>query len=144
MKFEKILTLILFICLIVSISATIYIIVTPHVGERFTEFYILGPSGKAGNYPVNLTIGEAGMVIIGIVNHEYDNVTYKVVIFLDNITIGVLENIKLRHEEIWQQNYTFIPNKVGNRLKLEFHLYKEGIDEPYIKLHLWITVHPKE
>ncbi len=46
-------------------------------GERFTEFYILGLEGKADNYPDELTVGEEGRVILGIVNHEHeDGLTY--------------------------------------------------------------------
>jgi uncharacterized membrane protein len=144
MNFEKVLTFILLVCLAAAIGATVYIAVTPHVGERFTEFYILGPSGKAEGYPTNLTVGEAGTVIIGVVNHEYENVTYRVVVTLDNETVGVLEDIRLKHEEVWQHNYTFTPDKAGDRLKLEFLLYRDGVDGPYRSLHLWVTVRPRE
>lgn len=143
-RFNSIVTAILFVCLIAAICATVYIAVTPHVGERFTEFYILGPSGKAYDYPTNLTVGESGTVIIGIVNHEYEDVNYRVVITLDNETIDVIDNIRLKHEEVWEENYTFKPEKTGERMKLEFLLYREGVEEPYRTLHLWVSVHPRK
>ncbi|MCS7140542.1 MAG: DUF1616 domain-containing protein [Nitrososphaerota archaeon] len=140
---NTIMTYVLLACLIAAIGATIYIAVTPHVGERFTEFYILGPSGKAYGYPTNLTLGESGTVIIGVVNHEYEEVSYRIVILLGNETIAVIDDIRLKHNEAWHQNYTFTPKKAGDRMKLEFLLYREGIEKPYRTLHLWVTVHPR-
>ncbi|MEM2922054.1 MAG: DUF1616 domain-containing protein [Candidatus Bathyarchaeia archaeon] len=131
-------------CLVAAVGGTIYIAVTPHVGERFTEFYILGPSGKAYGYPTNLTLGESGLVIIGVVNHEYEDVSYRVVVSLGNETVGVVEDIALRHEESWQREFTFTPRTVGERMRLQFLLYREGLDEPYRDLHLWVTVRPRE
>ena len=142
--FDKILTAILLVCLAGAVGATIYIAATPKIGERFTEFYILGPSGKAEGYPTNLTLGESGTVIIGVVNHEYESVSYKVVIRLDNETIGAIDSVELDHDVKWEQNYTFTPEKAGERMKLEFLLLREGLDEPYRSLYLWITVWPKQ
>jgi uncharacterized membrane protein len=128
----------------VCIGATVYLAVSPKVGEKFTEFYILGPSGKAEGYPTNLTLGESGTVIIGVVNHEYENVTYRIVVTLDNETISTIENIALRHDEKWEENYTFTPQRSGDRMKLEFLLYREDVEEPYRTLHLWVTVRQRE
>jgi len=61
---ENVLTVFLIIAIIISISLIVYIIVTPHRGESFTEFYILGPDGKAEGYPTNLSVGENGRVIV--------------------------------------------------------------------------------
>jgi len=36
----------------------VYVIVTPKQGEKFTEFYILGPEGMADDYPTDLAVGE--------------------------------------------------------------------------------------
>lgn len=77
-RIERVLTIALIFAIVASICLLIYIIATPRQGERFTEFYILGPEGKAENYPTNLTIGEKGKVIIGIVNHEGEPVNYTV------------------------------------------------------------------
>ena len=39
---------------------TAYVIITPKEGEKFTEFYILGPNGTASDYPTELKVGEEG------------------------------------------------------------------------------------
>jgi uncharacterized membrane protein len=142
-RLERVATFALLACLIACIGATVYLAVSPKVGERFTEFYILGPSGKAEGYPTNLVLGESGTVIIGVVNHEYERVAYRIVVALDNETISTIENITLNHEEKWERNFTFTPQKVGERMKLEFLLYREGVEGPYRTLHLWVTVRPR-
>lgn len=141
---SKIVSAVLFACLIVAIGFTIYIAIMPPPGERFTEFYILGPSGKAYDYPTDLVLGENGTVIIGVVNHEYENVTYTILIKLDNETIATINNVMLSHGAKWEQNYTFTPEKTGERMKLEFLLFKDAVNEPYRSLHLWVTVRSKE
>jgi len=52
-----------------------YVIAVPKVGERFTEFYILGLNGKAMDYPSELKLGEGGKVIVGIANREHEIVS---------------------------------------------------------------------
>ena len=82
MKIERILSAFLLLALLASIAALIYLILNPPPGERFTEFYILGPKGKASDYPTRLFVNQSGSVIIGIVNHEYRTVNYTVEIWL--------------------------------------------------------------
>ena len=76
-KADKILTAILIISIVLALSVTVYVIAVPKEGEKFTEFYVLGPGGMAEDYPTNLTVGEEGEVFIGVVNHEYAAVTYQ-------------------------------------------------------------------
>ena len=42
MNYDKTFSSILIILLVVAVTATIYIIVNPNPGEKFTEFYITG------------------------------------------------------------------------------------------------------
>ncbi len=119
-----------------------YVASMPRVGERFTEFYVLGPGGKVENHPTNLTLGESGTVILDVVNHEYEEVAYKIVIKLDNETIGIIDGITLNNELKWEEKYTFTPYKTGEKMRLEFLLFREYLDAPYRSLHLWITVRP--
>ena len=37
-----------------ALSVTVYVIITPKEGEKFTEFYVLGPGGMAEDYPIKL------------------------------------------------------------------------------------------
>jgi uncharacterized membrane protein len=139
-KSDKILVVTTLIATLVVASITVYLASAPKVGEHFTEFYILGPDGKLANYPVNVTVEQKSTVIIGVKNHEYESMTYQIHILFDNQTIDAIPNIQLSHEESWTQNYTFTPHVTAEKTRLGFQLYKEGIDEPYRNLHLWLTV----
>lgn len=141
---KKIISAFLCACIIASIGIVIYIIYNPPHSEKITEFYILGSSGKATGYPNNLTVGESGKVILGVVNHEYEDMTYRIVARMNNINIVIMNDVILEHEEGWELNYTFTPNWVGERMKLEFNLKKNGYDETYRTLHLWVTVRVSE
>ena len=134
---ERFLTYVLAAVLLFSVALTLYLIVTPVQGEHFTEFYILGPGGMAYNYPTNLSLGENGTVIIGVVNHEYESTDYVLKTLLGNVTL--LENeLNLDHNESFQGRFTFTPTVKGKG-KLEFLLYK-GNSTPYRSLHLWVDV----
>jgi len=127
-------------------SITAYFVSMPRIGEQFTEFYIVGPEGKIADYPVNLTLGENGTIIIGIVNHEYQEVTYKISVKLDNETLAAIDGVKLKNEEAWQQNFTFAPQKIGEHMKIEFLLYTDlkNVEEPYRSLQLFVNVRQQE
>ncbi|MBN1762750.1 MAG: DUF1616 domain-containing protein [Methanomicrobia archaeon] len=141
LNLDRILSVILVIVIVLAISMVVYVIVTPKQGERFTEFYILGPGGKADDYPTTLHVGEEGEVIIGVVNHEYANVTYQLDIRLEDEVLSE-ERIELVHNETWECPFTFKASREGEDQKLEFLLFKEGVyeTEPYRSLHLWLDV----
>lgn len=136
---DKILSLVLVASIILAISMTTYVIVSPKEGEKFTEFYILGPNGKASDYPTNLTAGGRGNLTIGIVNHEYANITYKLAVKLDNRTLKE-QNITLANNQKYEGNFNFTAG-TGEKQKLEFLLYKlPDSSNVYRSLHLWINV----
>lgn len=138
-KTSKILSLILVISIILAISTTAYIIVKPKEGEKFTEFYILGPDGKASNYPTNLTSGEEGKVIIGIVNHENAETSYHLVV-ASNGSVQSEQTVKLANGEKLEIPYNFTAGDPGTR-KLEFLLYKlPDNNNIYRSLHLWLNI----
>jgi len=145
---DKVLSVVLVVVIAGAIGILGYVIAVPKVGEKFTEFYILGPEGKAEHYPQQLKVGEEGRVIVGIVNHEQEKVSYTVEIWIggektklridgedrDEIMVG------LENEGKWEKEVGFVPQKAGGGQKVEFVLYKEG--KPYLEepLHLWIDV----
>ena len=137
---DRILSIVLVISIIIAVSATAYVIVVPKEGEKFTEFYILGQNGTASDYPTNLTVGQAGNVTIGIVNHEYSDVNYEMVIKLNNQTINDT-NITLSNNQTYLQPFTFTPGTYGQNQELEFELYKlPDNNTVYRSLHLWVNV----
>jgi len=138
-KIDRILTIVLIISIIIAVSMTVYVIVTPKQGEKFTEFYILGINEMADDYPTELTVGETGELIIGIVNHEYANVTYQLEVKLNGTNIAE-ERIDLVHNEMWEEPFAFKAMEEGDNQKLDLLLYREGIDEVYRSLHLWVDV----
>ena len=108
---------------------------------KFTEFYILGPGGMADDYPTHFVLGESGTVIVGVVNHEYRVVNFSLMLKLDNETLQGPEPIMLAHNETWEQEVTFAPDKAGHDMKLQFLIYKEdNYTVPYRDLHLWVNV----
>jgi uncharacterized membrane protein len=136
---DKILTVFLLFSIVLAITVTAYVIVVPKEGEKFTELYVLGPGGMAEDYPTNLTVGEEGEVIIGVVNHEYALTIYQLEVRLEGELLDQ-KSIELVHNETWDGPFLFKAMKKGDDQKLEFHLYKEGEKEPYRSLHLWVDV----
>lgn len=147
-RLDQALTIILVISILIAVVALVYVIITPKTGERFTEFYLLGPEGIADNYPREFTINEQAMVIVGIVNHEYKQMNYTVELWLVNQTYSYnqtagknmttyhelwflnSENITLDHTPVdieaswqaqWEKNWTFSINRTGS-YKLAFLL----------------------
>ncbi|MEN4006976.1 MAG: DUF1616 domain-containing protein [Methanobacteriaceae archaeon] len=122
MNFDRKISLILIIILMAAFAATVYIIINPHPGEKFTEFYILGPEGKAGNFPTNLTAGQTGNLTVGIVNHEQSTVTYNLVIKLNDKQLKN-ENVTILNNEKKEIPFSFTASAGANQ-ELDFFLYK--------------------
>ena len=165
-RLDRALSVILVIAIVAAVATTIYVIVVPKEGEKFSEFYILGPGGKAADYPTRFPAGSEQSVIIGIGNHEYRNVTYTVETILlnqsyDNVTnTSVISaylpldslTATLSHNETQEFPYIFTVNDPKYN-RLQFLLFNETVplanvtgsdrvNASYRDLHLWITVRP--
>ena len=118
-----------------------YVIATPKVGERFTEFYILGQEGKAADYPSELVVGGEGRVIVGIINNERETVSYRVEVRIGGEKNSEVGPIMLEHGQRWEGEVSFVPQVPGENQKVEFLLYKDGEAEPCLRpLRLWVDV----
>lgn len=142
-RLDKALTVLLVLSIIASVAALVYVIVTPKQGEKFTEFYILGPGGMAYNYPTAVQAGNQSTVIVGVVNHEYALVNYTMDMSVNNSTI-LQRKIALQHNQTWEKPVTYVLNRPGDSQKLQFLLYRENnFTAPYRDLHLWVNVSSK-
>lgn len=140
MKFDKTVSLILLILLIASIVAVVYITVNPKSGEKFTELYILGQNGKAGDYPSNMTLGETGNLTMGIVNREQNKTSYDLVVELNGKNL-YNNTFTLSKNETKQIPFNFTAQSTGQNQKMEFLLYKlPNYTNIYRSLNLYINV----
>lgn len=165
---NKSLSIILLISILGALGALGYVIATPKLGERLTEFYILGSDGTAQGYPnefvmngdrvilvrydgseIQAVTSSTGKLILGIVNRQYENATYlirvtineeQVKVYLDKDELDKIGPIELTHEEKWEHEIGFAPRHAGDNQKVEFILYKDGV--PYFENppHLWVDV----
>ncbi|MFA5102561.1 MAG: DUF1616 domain-containing protein, partial [Candidatus Thermoplasmatota archaeon] len=155
---DRALTIILLIAILIVIAALVYVIAMPKTGETFTEFYLLGPSGKAEEYPRNLTLNETAAVIIGVANHESRLINYTIEIWLINQTttnnqttyhqmwhLDTLATNTLPHQPViteqpwspqWTTTYVFGINRTGT-YKLAFLLFTAPTQPyyPYVDYH---------
>jgi uncharacterized membrane protein len=161
---DRLLSIALACAIFLAVAATIYVIVVPKEGEHFTEFYILGPGGKAADYPSQFRTGEEQEVLVGIGNHEYRAIPYAVEVFLANVTfdpatntssVGTVERIDRWIAEVpdnttVERRFRFTVNDPRFN-RIEFLLWNETVagDEisgadrvnaSYRDLHLWIDV----
>ncbi len=155
---DKALTMGLVISVLLSVSVLAYVVTTPGPGERFTEFSILGPSGKLSEYPTNLNVSEEGTLLIFVANHEFERVNYTVKVDLVgletmfnpdsglNETVEVNRtniawiNLTLDHDLNWTRSYTFRIEAPGLWL-VRFLLFRDGdLATVYRNLHLFVTV----
>lgn len=136
---NKILSIVLAISIILTVFGGAYAVVVPKEGEKFTEFYILGSNGMASDYPTNLTVGETGNVTVGIINHEYSTVNYKMIIKLNKQTVDE-RSITLSYNQTYSEPFTFVLSSYGQNQELEFLLYRlPDENNIYRSLHLWIN-----
>jgi len=139
---DKGLSIGLAVAIVAALGCLGYVIANPKQGEKFTEFYILGPEGKAENYPQQVMVGEEAKVILGIVNHEHQPLSYRVEIKINGVKNKEIGTGILAHEEKWEQVVGFTPEEVGVKQKVEFWLYKDDALQPHLEqpLHLYINV----
>jgi len=135
----KLWSLVLIVIILIVAGITTYIATNPETGEVFTEFYILGPDGKAADYPVQLDLGQEAKVITGIVNREYRTVTYTLEVYIDSSLVYRVDDITLGNDEEWQEPVSITPEKTGLEQKIVFMLLQDGEDAG-LPLELFILI----
>ncbi len=130
----------------------------------------------ADNYPTEFVRGEARPVVVGIGNHEHEPTNYSVAVELQRVrfeddagqpvnvfrsnatnttnvsavvtaerSLGTF-NASVGANETFQREYQLRPTMTGERMRLAFLLYRDGlpadptVDTAYRELHLWTNV----
>ena len=134
------LTVILLAAIAGTIGTIVYAVGTPRASEKFTEFYILGPGGKAADYPRQMILGTSARIIAGVVNHEGENVTYRIEIAMNGTSLGRVDNFILANEGKWEEPVSFNATVVGDNQSVQFLLFRDANATAYRSLHLWLDV----
>lgn len=146
--FGRVLTVALLVVLVASLLATAYVAVeSPQSIDTYSEFYLLGPEGKAEEYPTQLESGEFEDVIVGVTNHEGEATDYVVrVVDLNATNDSQLATTSrtLADGETWETNVSFSIEDPG-RHRVQFQLYKDTASgEPDLTTRLWVNVSTAE
>jgi uncharacterized membrane protein len=137
---NRALSIVLVLTMLGAMGVLGYVIAAPRGEERFTEFYLLGPEGTTENYPRELEVGEKGIVTLGIVNHERQEVSYHVEIRINGVKNGELGQLVLAQGEERKEEVSFVPQGAGDNQRVEFLLYRSEEEEPCTTLHFFTDV----
>lgn len=121
-----------------TLGILFFVLVTPRVGESFTEFYILGTEGKVQDYPVSMEAGEIADFDTIIVNNEGEAITYQVELMINGERNQILGPISLNQGEQWQDTLVIKIDEPGRGQKVDLILYKNG--SPDNCLYFWVDV----
>lgn len=159
---DTILNIVLVCSVLLAAGSVTYAVAVPKQGESFSEFYLLteNESGElvADDYPTEFERGQSRSLTVGIGNQEHQRTNYTVVAELQRVEIvdnetRVREANELRrfrptleHNETWHRQHMVQPGMVGERLRLQYLLYRGAPTTPlnrsdaYREVHLWVNV----
>jgi len=137
---DRVLLVLLVVVIIGAVGVLVYVARPPAVGETFTEFYLLGPEGRAEGYPDVIILGEEAIVTLGVINHQQETTDYHIKIVIGGQEVGGVGTITLADEEEWDQRVSFTPVEVGEAQKVEVQLYRSFDSDAYHTLDFWVNV----
>ena len=146
------------VAIVVALVSVTFVAAQPQRGETYTEFGLLTENNgtlQADGYPEEMALGESRDLYFTVTNREQQQTDYVVVVQLTRTapTGDVTESARLdtysettSPGDTWQQRHTVTPVLEGERLRLTYLLYRDGIpeqptvDNAYRETHIWIDV----
>lgn len=133
--------------LLIALFSLTWTILVPSPKSYMTEFYVLGPDGRAEGYTAEALAGEQITTTVGITNRERDERTYDIDVWIVDpwdpahkelaARVGAITLAPgQRHEQpiSWQMQ-----GPVGDQ-QVELWLMDGKSTQPYRSLRLWISV----
>jgi uncharacterized membrane protein len=162
-RLDGALNVLLVASILLAVGAVGYAVVVPPAGEEFTEFYLLTEDENeelvAAEYPTEFTVGESQPVVVGIGNHEHEDLSYTVVVQLQTVEREGNETLvqerteldrftspSIADNETWQMTHGIEPTRAGERLRVKYLLYRGDVPaspseaNAYRDVHLWVNV----
>ncbi len=166
-QLDGVLNVLLVLSIVLAVASVGYAVMVPPSGEQFTEFYLLTEDDDgelvAANYPTAFQYGESQPVVVGIENHENEEITYTVVVQLQTVVLEGNETTVEEREEIgrftspsmadnesWHTTHDIEPTRTGTDLRVQYLLYRgeppesPTVENSYRDVHLWIDVSDEE
>jgi len=159
---DAILNVVLLCSVLLAAGSVTYAVTVPAEGESFSEFYLLteNETGElvADDYPTEFQPGESRTLTVGIGNQEHERTNYTVIVELQRVEVVDNETrlqeadelrrfrTSLQQNETWHRQHTVTPQMTGERLRLQYLLYRGEPQAPlnrsaaYRELHLWVNV----
>lgn len=153
-QIDQALNVLLVVSILLAVVSVGYAVAVPKQGEQFTEFYLLTETDDgdlvADNYPTTFVRGDSAPVIVGIGNQEQKQVTYSVIVELQEVRpanggslnvsnetanasteLAVVNRQRLdqfsatvEHNETWQESRALRPTLTGENLRVQYLLYR--------------------
>ncbi|MDS0222836.1 DUF1616 domain-containing protein [Haloarcula sp. S1AR25-5A] len=146
------------VALMITLASVTFVAAQPQRGEAYTEFGLLTENNgtlQADGYPAEMSLGESSDLYFTVTNREQQQTNYIVVVQLTRTapTGDVIEKARLdtytettAPGETWRQSHTVTPVLEGERLRLTYLLYRDGVpaqptvDNAYRETHIWVDV----
>lgn len=133
------------------ILAIFWIFLAPPSSASLTEFYILGQTAQAQDYPRMVSPDTDSTVTVGIVNRERDTHTYRIEVWVTDgwnadqqTRVAQEDAISLAPGQRFEQPVTWRMPTAGNDQRVDLRLFRGDDTEPYRQLHLWLDVNPSQ
>jgi uncharacterized membrane protein len=136
---DRALSIILAVSIIGVLGMSSYSVFAHKTGQRFTEFYVPPRNGQSVSSAENVSSGKESSVLLGISNHEYETVNYRIEASMDGSAVGSMTGIVLAHGEKWEGEIKFVPEKAGQGQRLDLLLFKNEEITTNLELHLMIN-----
>lgn len=128
------------LAVLTAFASAAALLILPKPGERFTEFYMLGPAGLAESYPRQAAPGQPVTVTVGITNREGVPATYLVRVGAAGWLMAISPVVSLQPGATWEQPITFTLPAAGDDQQVDFVLQRDGQPAIYRQLRLFINI----
>lgn len=125
---------------VVVVGVALSVLTAPRLSDAYSEFYVLTPDGGADGYQTSTTLGDPVRFRLGAVSYESAATQFTVRMRMGSTDLGGFGPFTLNPAARWQQEVAVTPDRVGDHQRLELVLLKNGEQQPYRQLHLWIDV----
>lgn len=157
-EIDRVLNVVLIAAVLLALGTVGYALAVPQDGQQFTDAAVLTDDGEelvASQYPDELLAGQSVELVTALENHEGQSQDYTVVATIERppgADGDPAERELTRFSgtvadgERWTESHTVAPEMTGERLRLNYYVYRDGApeevgpDSAYRHLYVWVSV----